>query len=96
MGQIKIHLPRLPHGEQLEIGQQTKLGQKRRELVVGDLKQRGQIAPDRFDNRTPSFSSAISWAILLGSERMMLMSSQSSFTLFMRNNSNGTSVRPKP
>jgi hypothetical protein len=38
MGQIKIHLPRLPHGEQLEIGQQTKLGQKRREPVVGDLK----------------------------------------------------------
>jgi hypothetical protein len=72
----------LPHGEQLEIGQQTKLGQKRRETVVGDLKQRGQIAPDRFDNRTPSFSSVISWAILLGSERMMLMSSHSSFTLF--------------
>jgi hypothetical protein len=38
---IKIHLPRVPHVEKLQIGKQTELGRKRHELVVGDLKQHG-------------------------------------------------------
>jgi len=33
-----MHLPRVPHVETLQIGQQTELGRKRRELVAGDLK----------------------------------------------------------
>jgi hypothetical protein len=36
--QITIHLPRVPHMELLEIGQQTEFGRKRRELVAADLK----------------------------------------------------------
>jgi hypothetical protein len=40
-GQIKIHLPRVPHVKLLEIGQQTELGGKRRQLVAVDLKHHG-------------------------------------------------------
>jgi hypothetical protein len=96
-GQIKIHLPRLPYGELLEIGQQTELRRKRRELVVGDLKTTccGQIAPDRFDNRTKSPSSVVMCAISLGSEQSLLLVSERLFTFFMRSNSDGTSVRSK-
>jgi hypothetical protein len=36
-----IHLPRVPHVEPLEIGQQTELARKRREQVEADLKQHG-------------------------------------------------------
>jgi hypothetical protein len=36
--QIKIHLPRVPHNETLQIGQQTELRRKRLELVDADLK----------------------------------------------------------
>jgi len=75
MGQIKIHLPRVPHVKRVEIGQQTELRRKRRELVAGDLKQRacGQVAPDRFNKRTESHSSVASCAISLGSEQSLLL-----------------------
>jgi hypothetical protein len=37
-GQLKIQLHLVPHVELLQIGQQTELGRKRRELVAPDLK----------------------------------------------------------
>jgi len=75
MGQIKIHLHRVPHVERYEIGEQTELGRKRRELVALDLKQHacGQIAPDRFDNRTESSSSVARCVISFGSEQSLLV-----------------------
>jgi hypothetical protein len=43
-----------------------------------------------------SLSSVIMCTISLGSEQRLLLESQSSFTFFKRNNSNGTSVSPMP
>jgi hypothetical protein len=64
-----------PHVERLDIGQQTELGRKRRELVVGDLKEQRDAWSDHdpiFDNRTMSLSSVIMCAISLGSEQRLL------------------------
>jgi hypothetical protein len=96
MGQIKIHLPRLPHVERLQTGQQTKLGRKRCELVPVDLKQRacGQIVVQSLQHRTMSSTSVVRCAISLGSEQSLLLKSERNFTFFMRNNSGGSSVRP--
>jgi hypothetical protein len=90
-----INLPRLSYGEPLEIGQQTELRRKRRELVPEELKQHacGQNALDRFDSRTQSFSSVAKCAISLGSEQRLLSCTYNSFTFF---NSDGTSVKPIP
>ncbi len=96
-GQIKIRLPRVPHVEPLEIGQQTEFGRKRLKLVVKDLKTTWLLVrarSNRFDNHTLSPSSVVMRAISLGSEQKLLLESESAFTFFMRNNSDGTSVRP--
>jgi hypothetical protein len=94
---MTIHLPRLPHVEPLQIGQQTEFGRKRCEVVDIDLQQQDfLIRPrsNRLNNRTQSSSSAVSCAISLGSEQSLLLLSQSSLKFFMRNNSDGSSVRP--
>jgi hypothetical protein len=94
--QTKIDEPRVPHVEHPEIAQQTELGRKRLELVVEDLKTWLSVRSrsNSFNNRTESTSSVARCAISLGSEQSLLMPSHSSFKFFMRNNSDGTSVRP--
>jgi hypothetical protein len=87
----------LPHVEPLQIGQQTEFGRKRLELVLADLKHRGFGSDQdqgRFVRRTESISSAIMCAISLGSEQSLLLVSESVFTFVMRNNLDGTSIRP--
>jgi hypothetical protein len=57
----------------------------------------GQIAPDRFDDRTQRYSSFIMHAISLGSKQSLFLERKSCFKQFsMRNNSGGTSVKPMP